>query len=341
MLAEFALTPSIFDEDAHDDKDVWLEQLRELGGSMFPKVAASPVMVSNLYAGSWHAVAAQVVMAIKDHRARKLCQDLLKKTTRALVFRPACNEWPGEDECAWGREAIQSAVDEDIDRIIATRAAHEVLTAECTFIRSIAEVGDAGFWSGVSTGCLAPMSVAEQSKLLRKLCLHSEFMCLLTPHIYGGSDDETAFAIEVIRSAFNRPPDYGSVSIDIHTSGPSGHPDDVDYAAKLSSCVANISTRLQEALSPGNSILLYIWPKLLERRLVGGVCVKSADGLNRRSPRWGVAMEHIARPGDERRSLEPANWNLLDGNSLSLCFERYFKEDVIGCLPGSPVRVDG
>ena len=40
MLAEFALTPSVFDEEAHADKDTWREQLRELGTNMFPRVAA-------------------------------------------------------------------------------------------------------------------------------------------------------------------------------------------------------------------------------------------------------------------------------------------------------------
>jgi hypothetical protein len=31
MLAEFAFTPSIFDETAHADSEAWREQLRELG----------------------------------------------------------------------------------------------------------------------------------------------------------------------------------------------------------------------------------------------------------------------------------------------------------------------
>lgn len=341
MLAEFALTPSIFDEDAHDDKDVWLEQLRELGGNMFPRVAASPVMVSNLYDGSWHSVAGKVVMAIKDHRARKLCQGLLEKTRRTLVFRPACNEWPGEEECAWAREAIRSASDEEIERIIATRTAHEVLTSECTFIRSISEVADSGFWQGVSASRSVPMRIADQSRLLRKLCLHTEFLCLLTPRIYGASDDETDFAIEVIRSALKRPPGYRRVSIDIHTRGPSGDPSDADYPNKLSNCVGNISKRLREALGPGDSISLYLWPRLLDRYLAGGIFVESAQGIRRRSPRWGVSMQHIARPEDESRSHPPTSWNLLDRAGLSQCFERYFKEGVAGFLPCSPIPVEG
>jgi len=341
MLAEFALTPSIFDEDAHDDKDVWLEQLRVLGGNMFPQVAAAPVMVSNLYAGSWHSVATQVVTAIKDHRARKLCQDLLEKTRRSLVFRPDCNEWPGEEECAWGREAIQSASEEEIERIIATRAAHEALATECAFIRSMNEVVDSGFWHGISVSHQVPMRIADQLRLLRKLCLHTEFLCLLTPRIYGVSGDETDFAIEVIRSALQRPTGYRRVAFDIHTTGPSGDPSEPDYPARLSKCAGNISTRLREALGPGESLSLYLWPRLLDRYLVGGVFVEAADGGHQRSPRWGVSMQHIARPDDETKSHPPMSWNLLDKAGLSQCFKRYFKEDATGCLPGFPIRVEG
>jgi hypothetical protein len=341
MLAEFALTPSVFDEDAHDDKDAWLEQLRELGGNIFPRVAASPVMVSNLYAGSWHSVATQVVMDIKDHRARKLCQDLLEKTRRTLVFRPVCNdEWPGEEECAWGREAIQSASEEAIERIIATRTAHEVLARECTFIRSIDEVTGSGFWQGVSASRSVPMRIGDQSRLLRKLCLHTEFLCLLTPRIYGASDDETDFAIEVIRSALKRPSGYRRVSVDIHTSGPSGDPSDADYSEKLSSCVGNISTRLGEALRPGESISLYVWPRLLDRYIVGGIFVEAAGRVRQRSPRWGVSMQHIARR-DERTSHPATSWNLLDRKSLSECFDQYFRENATGVLPEFPIQVKG
>jgi hypothetical protein len=74
MLAEFALTPSIFDEEAQDNTDEWLDDLRELGAGMFPRVSASPVMVSNLYDGSWRAIAHQMAQAVTDHRTRDRAQ---------------------------------------------------------------------------------------------------------------------------------------------------------------------------------------------------------------------------------------------------------------------------
>jgi hypothetical protein len=229
MLAEFALTPSIFDETAQSDRDAWRDQLRELGLNMFPKTAAWPVMISNLYGGSWQSVALAVVRAINDAKARLLCQNLLENAAKTLVYRPAHGDWPGEDAVTWGREAIGSNQGEPIERILACKPAYEVLSQECRFIRCIDEVQDSGFWRDVSSSWSQTMRIADQIRAVRKLCLHSEFLCLVTPHIYGGSDDETDFTLALVRSALQRPSDYLATEIEIHTEAP-GNTASSDYA---------------------------------------------------------------------------------------------------------------
>src|SRR5688572_16611687 len=88
MIGEFAFTPSVFDEEANPDSESWREQLRELGSSMFPRTAGWPVMVANLYAGSWHSVAGSTATSIKESKARVLCETLLDKIGKVLVQRP-------------------------------------------------------------------------------------------------------------------------------------------------------------------------------------------------------------------------------------------------------------
>ena len=340
MFSEFALTPSIFDEEAQGDMDEWLDDIRELGAAMFPRVSASPVMVSNLYDGGWHAVAQQVVAAVSDHRARDLCQRLLTQITSTLVSRPACKDWP-EDENGWVHEAMASAEDEAIDRIIATRTAQQALFSECKCVRSVSEVRDAGFWKGISASQSPEMRVADQVTLIRKLCLHSEFLCFLSPRIYGGSDDETGFAAEMIRSAFRRPCGYRQVHVEVHTEGPKCDPGDGKFHLRMSNLVGNISTQLRPALGVGNEVTLYVWPKLLDRFMIGGVYVEGADGTRERSPRWGISMQHIARGGDKHMSLPATQWDLLNRDSLTRRFTQYFKQGVAGFLPPSPVVITG
>src|SRR5581483_11633672 len=88
MIAEFALTPSLFDPAAHDDRAGWLEQLTELKSGMFPPTAVSPVLVSDL-AGGWRAWVEHLVKNInkEDQRVRVRVQDLLTKASGRLVRR--------------------------------------------------------------------------------------------------------------------------------------------------------------------------------------------------------------------------------------------------------------
>lgn len=338
MLAEFAMTPAIFDDDAHGDKDVWLEQIRELGATMFPRLSASPVMVTNLYEGSWHPEVEKVIAAIKDHRARKLCQDLLAKLGQSLVFRPACNEWPA-DESDWGREAMKSAGGEPIERIITSQVVYESLRREGHSVRCISEVHDSGFWTGIGADGTVPMRIADQVNLLRKLCVHSDFLCVLTPHIYGGSDDETDLIKEIVKSALRRPAGYQSVCIDVHTEGPHRNPGDPDFERRLAKCISNISQSFEAVLGKGQSVNLYVWPKLLHRYVVGGTMTEISGGRHARSPRWGVSLNHFARRGDSRE-LAPSPWNLLTRASLLDCFNRYFADGVKGYLSPSPIKIN-
>lgn len=337
MLAEFAFTPAIFDEAAHEDKDVWLDELRELGATMFPRLSASPIMVSNLYEGSWQPEVEKIVTAIEDHRARKLCQDLLTKVRGSLVFRPARKDWPS-DEYAWGREAVESATEEPIERIIASRATHKTLIDEGHSVRCISEVRDAGFWQGIAANGTVAMRIPDQVNLLRKLCVHSEFLCVLTPHIYGGADDETDMMKEVIRSALRRPAGYRAVAIDIHTEGPRGNPSDADFATRLASSTSSISQALKQVLAKGETVNLYVWPKLLHRYVVGGVFTETTGGTRLRSPRWGISLQHFARRGDDSGQA-PSPWNLLTRDSLLDCFNRYFADGVTGYLAPSPIQI--
>ena len=66
------------------DPHLWREQLDRLLSNMFPNVSAWPVMVSNLHSGSWEKTALQMIYRVKDHRAKKRCQELLQNASKTL-----------------------------------------------------------------------------------------------------------------------------------------------------------------------------------------------------------------------------------------------------------------
>lgn len=339
MMAEFALTPSIFDETAHPDVDAWREQIRTLGFELFPRTGVWPVLISNLYAGGWIHPAERFVEEIQDHKAKALCRDLFTKIKGQLVDRPVHLDWP-TSELEWGREAIESHKLEAIDRILTSNQIHTTLQQELKEIRCITEVPDAGFWSGIESARPIPMRIADQVQTLRKICLHSEFLCLVTPYIGGTEDDETAFAIDLLKCVLDRDGRFHEVEIEIHTEGPDVPPASSSYPNYCSNKVSNITTSLRTALSSGQSVDVYFWPKLLDRVIVGGT--KADDSQNPRRPRWGMAMSHIARKPDERKANSPpTNWSLLGRTSIREWFDRYCKPGIQGFLPQTPFTVTG
>lgn len=323
MIGEFAFTPSVFDEAANSDAELWREQLRELGNAMFPRTAAWPVMVANLYAGSWHRIAMETARAVQEDRARKLCQGILDNIGKTLVHRPvAGGDWPDDGGIAWGREALASHSAEPIDRIVCCRVVYTTLAGERQPVRCIDEVQAGGFWSEISNQWSQEMNIASQMAAIRKIALHADFLCLVTPHIRGMGNDETDFAVEMIRLALRRPAEFHSPEIEVHAEGPE-KPASEDFAQRLTNVVSNTSKALRRALDIGQSVRLVLWPKLLDRYLIAGVYTETSGGKRLRSPRWGIAMSHIARRIDTCETKAPTSWSLVSRSQLGDLFDRF------------------
>ena len=85
--------------------------------------------------------------------------------------------------------------------------------------------------------------------------MHSDVLCLITPHILGGGDDETDFASSLIESAFDRPKNFSNPTIEIHAQGPDD-PHASDYAQRLNSLKNNICASIRTALRPNQAVTL-------------------------------------------------------------------------------------
>jgi hypothetical protein len=179
-----------------------------------------------------------------------------------------------------------------------------------------------GFWRDISSQWDQPLTIASQIQAIRKLALHAEFLCLITPHVRGTGDDETDFTKELIRCSFRRPSGFPAVDIEVHTEAPD-HPTSTDFSQRLTNAVNNTTTSLRSALRVGESVRLILWPKLLDRYLIAGVHTATSGGSRLRSPRWGVSMQHIARRIDALAAKPPTPWSLLTRSQLGDVFNRY------------------
>lgn len=324
MLREFAFTPAIFDENSHDDREAWGEQLHKLNLALFPPTSAWPVVISDLYAGSWSSQIVSYIEKISDHRARKYCQALLTNMRRMLVMRPECGDWPSEDDAAWCREAIATHAVEPIDRIISVRKTKDSQGENFSIVRCIDEVEDGGFWRGIKAHASPRMVIAEQVQLLRKLCLHSEWVAFINPYGFGNEMD---FTIQLITLAMQRNPKFGKLTIELHAN----QPDDanpIEQARKQQNVTSNMVRLITPTVTTQNVAELYFWPEILERIVVAGNYVKQSGGIMRKSPRWGAIMSHVAR--GNRPDANPTQWNLLEREAFDEWFRLYVAENISG-----------
>ena len=335
MLAELALVPCVFDEQANPDTVAWLEQLTHLGAKMFSGTGAtSPFLVSNLYDGSWYGHALQIAETVQHPAVKRRCQDILAHAKDVLVDRPAVLDWPWDD-VAWAREALSSCKDEPIERIVTSAETRDKLRGEDNRLRSIGEVLDRGFWHGLGPGLL-PAKINDQVKALRKVCLHSHFLCLILPYIFGGANDEADFALELIREATDRPKGFASPVIEIHAM----FEIPLKERERWKSQADGIAKHFQKSLQPSQAVKLILWPRVKDkdRRIIAGVVTEDSVGRRLRSPRWAISMTHVAHA---KEATEYSHFDLMSRDELDYWFNKYCREGVQGYPLAGTIRQSG
>lgn len=327
MISEIAITPSLFEEAAQDDRDQWLDQLRKLGNVLFPEFSACPVVISDLYDGSWYPEIKARIDSVTDHTARPLCLDILKGLQNVRVTRKAMGDWPDND-LNWCDEAIAAHEEEPIDRIVTSRAV-SVSSEKSAKIRFYDEMLDRGFWHGINASQPTPYSLPAQIGLLRKICFHSQWLALINPY---GIASEDKFSKDLIESAFAFNGRSVPLIIELHVASPQN-----DSEQGKVNLVANFRQRLlgrgRPNIKPGDNVLIHFWNRdFKDRYLLGGGFINET----KKRVRWGVAMQHVARESDQD-SAPPSEWSLLNNESLSSRFN-FFVSDRNSEKP-SPIEV--
>ncbi|MEQ8788957.1 MAG: hypothetical protein RIC55_21780 [Pirellulaceae bacterium] len=340
MLKEIAFTPAVFDESAQSDKSDWRDQLKELLGVLAPKGSVCPVIVSNLYGSSWYHEIERSLKSVEDHKLKAVCQAIMEKMKDRLVSRPACSDYP-MDDATWCREALASHAIEPIDRIVATNETRVALIEEASEVRGLDEIEHAGFWHGVNVRAWPEPFFEDQIVLLRKLCIHSEWIALSSPY---ANTTEMDFTIEFLRTALSRPVGFQPVEIEIHFDNwnrGSSSPGLLDDRTQKQAIAARfIAHKLTRMLPSSSTVQFFCWEKLLERTLIAGDFTTDGNGVKRRRARWGLSMTHVARKrrpkvealAEGEQETEPHRWSLMDKHEIVRPFES-FLDDVTAIRP--------
>lgn len=339
MLTEIAFTPAVFEEDAQEDKSDWRDQLKEILGVLAPRTGVTPIVVSDLYDSAWFHEVERTLKAVEDHKLKPVCQGLLTKMKERLVKRPYCNEYP-TDDAGWCQEALASHAVEAIDRIVATQETRDA--SGNGRVRSVDEVVGAGFWHDVNDRASPNPYFEDQTVLLRKLCLHANWVAFCSPY---ATTSEMDFTIELLKVALARPAGFDPLQIEVHFDnwdrGSSCAGPVADRPTKQQRAGSFIATKLAAQLPTTSTVDFFCWEKLLERMLIAGDFTTDGNGAQRRRARWGLRMTHVARkrrpkpedapPADE---VEQHGWFLMDKQEMSAPFDRLL-DDVAATRPAS------
>lgn len=321
MLAEVAFLPGVFDQKQFANLSEWKQHLRFIKLALFPSTAASPYFICNLHAGNLLAIARSFVESATDLPTKRICLDLLKLMERAAVTRPICNVcYPGESDLAWLHEAESSDRSEPIERIVVPPNVFEGIGKQfkgrgfC-----ITDFDEPEFANGINSSWTPPMSIKSQVESIRKICIHSEVVCIASPYIFGGVDDDTDFVIEVVNCIRNRPADYPRAKIQIHFEAPSDA-GSADFPSRLTSKAKCIAHSLRAKLGNEFDAELVAWPDFLDRYIFAGALTQTSKKVRKIAIRWGVFAGHTARRGDEHKNLADTNWHLLSAEDISKMF---------------------
>ncbi|MDY3561971.1 hypothetical protein R5W23_003402 [Gemmata sp. JC673] len=315
MIAEFALTPWVFDQTAHHNStEDWRIWLSTLAHRMFPQRNLCPVLVTDL-SGLWTEAARKFVDQISDHRAKGYAQRLFAQIGARLVRRqlapgavnPAREDW-------WAQAGCRASTVELIDRLIATAGCHATLTGTLSALRSLADVEDDRFWQDISVEWSPLATVPAQVATLRKLSLHGEFVWLATPYATGARHDETPFACAMIRDVFRRPRGFDPpVEVELHTQRP--------HVGTVAEHLDAVCEAVLPYLPKAQTVRHVVWEKLLERIALAGVFTTTSTG-RKHAPRWGVHMGHIARK-HEAQSGATHEWKQLNDDRVGYWFGQF------------------
>lgn len=256
LLAEYALTPGVFDATSYSSDEVCGLHLQAL-----KEVLLHEGLVRNLHDGAWANYFD--VTARPWHRWGK---ELLKKlrTQRRLTPARATQVHTPSNDAEWCTEALGSNAQFPLSGIVttdATAAAHR----STAIVSSVSQLRNAAWWSARSASILLKRSLAEYQRVLGPLLRHANSLLLIDPYINPSDVYQYGDLIALLRPLGSR-----SVKplVELHRAawyGSGGR----DKRPRVNDVIAALQPALSTlAQQAGLTFDVFLWDDIHDRYLV-------------------------------------------------------------------------
>ncbi len=157
--------------------------------------------------------------------------------------------------------------------------------------------------------------MSDQISRFGHSCTFYDFLAFCSPQLDIHGSKDLDFAIALIKQSLQRPIGFSPlIRVDLHTK--------VDIDASMQTHLANrIRTKVQTEINGQNvQIYLFLWPAMLERRLLCGF----DRGAGNPKIVWSYSLSHVMRRQADGPDQEEMTFAVLPPKQTSNLVSRYY-----------------
>lgn len=291
LLAEYALTPDVFDSKAFSSEEVCGLHLQAL-----KDVLLHEGLVRNLRSGEW--------ARTFDDSSRTWHQrgkELLKKlrTQHRIVLADATGPTTPQTDAEWCMEALGSHASRPLAGVIATDATADLHPGNSS-VSSVRRLASAPWWAGRSPSLRLGRTLADYNAALALVLLHANSLTFIDPFIDPRDRYQYGDLMKILASLQGR-----SVKPLIEIHRVAWYDGGSDKRAQVKEVVAALEPSIQAvAKSAGITVEVFLWDDFHDRYLITdliGISLPNGFGTTT-APKAQTTWTRLGR--DDRDSVQ-------------------------------------
>lgn len=255
LLAEYALTPDVFDLTAYSSEEVCGVHLQ-----LLKEVLLHEGLVRDLRNGDWAKVFEDPVRPLHQ-KAKELLKKL--RTQHRTVLVEATQPKPPQTDAEWCLEALGSHASRPLAGVIATDAT-AALHPGNAMVSSVSNLANAPWWAARSPSLRLGRTLADYNAALASVLSHANSLIFIDPFIDPTDHHQYGDLMRILTNLQAR-----SVKplIEIHRVAWYG--DSQDKRPRVKEVVAALQPSLQSiAKRAGVSVEVFLWDDFHDRYLI-------------------------------------------------------------------------
>lgn len=285
LLAEYALTPDVFDSAAHSSEEVCGIHLQNL-----KEVLLNEGIVRNLHNGEWMRTFGDLRQTW-HLRGKEFLKKLINQ--KRIVLAPAIRSSPPATDAEWCEEALNSHTSRAMAGVITTKGTAAQHRGNA-IVSSVSDLPSASWWQARSPSLRLQRTLADYKAALDAVLRHANSLMFIDPYIDPTDHYQYDDLMAILASLQTR-----SVKplIEIHRAA--WYSGGQDKRRRISEVDDALRPSLQTlATTAGLHIEVFLWDDIHDRYLITdliGISIQYGFGTTRAPDAIATAWTRLSR----------------------------------------------